>query len=85
MERHSKRNNQTETYANQEQAIYKIVERLNEKRKNELYGLLIRYRRLNREHMQRHGKSSTWFNAKIRTIRKELENKHFQFIKEETY
>lgn len=77
MERHSKRNNQTETFSNQEQAIYKIVERLNEKRKNELYRLLIRYRRLNREHMQRHGKSSTWFNAKIRTIRKELEGKFF--------
>jgi len=77
MERHNTRNQKTETYANHEQAIYKIVERLNAKRKNELYRLLIRYRRLNREHMQRHGKSSTWFNAKIRTIRKELEGKFF--------
>jgi len=77
MERHNTRNQKAETYANHEQAIYKIVERLNAKRKNELYRLLIRYRRLNREHIQRHGKSSTWFNAKIRTIRKELEGKFF--------
>ena len=77
MERHNKTNNQTETYANQEQAIYKIVERLNEKRKNELYRLLIRYRRLNAEHRARHQKSSRLFTAKIRTIRKELEGKFF--------
>ena len=77
MERHNTRNQETETYANQEQAIYKIVERLNEKRKNELYRLLIRYRRLNTEHRARHGKSSRLFTAKIRTIRKELEGKFF--------
>jgi hypothetical protein len=70
-------NRETNTYANNEQAIYKIVKRLNEKRKNELYRLLIRYRRLNGEHRTRHGKSSPLFTAKIRVIRKELEGKFF--------
>jgi hypothetical protein len=77
MERHNTRNTETQIYANQEQAIYKIVERLNEKRKNELYKLLIRYRRLNGEHRTRYGKGSPLFTAKIRVIRKELEGKFF--------
>lgn len=78
MERHNTRNTETETYSNQDQAIYKIVKRLNEKREQELYRLLIRYRRLNREHRERHKISSRLFTAKIRTIRKELEGKFFR-------
>ena len=80
-----KNNREAHSYANDEQAITKIVERLNAKRKNDLYALLIQYRRLNREYRERHKKNSTWYTAKIRTIRKELENKHFQTIQAETY
>jgi len=78
MERHNTKNTETETYPNQDEAIYKIVKRLNEKREHELYRLLIRYRRLNREHRERHQTSSRLFTAKIRTIRKELEGKFFR-------
>lgn len=77
MERRNERTRETKIDFDQKR-IYQIVERLNEKRTNELYRLLIHYRRLNTEYRARHGKGSVYHTAKIRQIRKELEQGHFK-------